>query len=203
MTILEYLLSSIIVTITPLIFIKIVLNPQVRKSKKKIFVAFMVSLMSIILIYRYTHGIYRSILASITSIIMINNSFKIELNKTIILMVLYMLFLTIPDFLFLYILVVFFKIPRDYCYNVLSGSMISNIVICTLMILLTIVIKRILNKLMKAEFKYNVKIIIFSILTLTSVLVFFYDIIANFRIGSRITFYVIAMFTFILGNGML
>ena len=198
MTILEYLLSSIIVTITPLIFIKIVLNPQVRKNKKKIFIAFMVSLMSIILIYKYTHGIYRSILASITSIIMINNSFKIELNKTIILMVLYMLFLTIPDFLFLYILVVFFKIPRDYCYNVLSGSMISNIVICTLMILLTIVIKRILNKLMKAEFKYNVKIIIFSILTLTSVLVFFYDIIANFRIGSRITFYVIAMFTFIL-----
>ena len=58
--------------------------------------------------------------------------------------------------------------------------------------------KKLLLKLLTFKEGYNLKVLILAILSLLSVLVFFYDITANFRVGSRIIFYVIAIFTFVL-----
>lgn len=197
MTILEYLLSSIIVTITPLIFIKIVLNPQVRKNKKKIFVSLLIALISNILIYKYTSGIFKSIISLIVYITIIRYFYNINLKKSIVLTIIYVIILVISELVFLGLLNAS-KLSRDYFYNIFAGSLISNMIIYCLAVLLTLLIKKILKKLTNIELNNNVKIIVFSILTLTIILVFFYDIIANFRIGSRITFYVIAIFTFVL-----
>ena len=53
MGVFSYIMSSIIIITTPLIFSKVLLNPKLRADKSKIVVAILVALISSILIYIY------------------------------------------------------------------------------------------------------------------------------------------------------
>ena len=57
MGVFSYIMSSIIIITTPLIFSKVLLKPKLRADKSKIVVAILVALISSILLYMYIDGI--------------------------------------------------------------------------------------------------------------------------------------------------
>ena len=79
----------------------------------------------------------------------------------------------------------------------LAGSLLSNFIVYASMIPLTLILKRPLKKLLDIKLDYNKKVILISILTLISVLVFFFDIIASVKVGTKIILYLIAIVTFV------
>lgn len=196
MELLSYILSSIIVVATPLIFVKILLNPKLRNDKSKVIVAILVALISSVLIYKYLDGIFRSLIGLVVYVVAIANCYNISIKKSIFLTVIYIILLMIPELLLLLILNIF-SLSKQYFYTTFAGSLLSNLIIYSSVIFLTLVLKRKLNKATDIEENNNTKIIIFSILSLASILVFFFDVIENFRVGTKIIFYLIAIFTFV------
>ena len=193
----KYILSSIIVVATPLIFTKILFNCRLRKDKNRIIVMNLVALISSILIYMNTCGMYRSSLMVIVYVALIKQTYNISLRNTIIAVVILVILLIIFEIVLPYVMINILKLSRDYCYNVFAGSLFSNVVVCLSVIIISLIIKKLILKLINIQGNYNLKIIIFAVLSLFSILIFFYDTTANFKIGSRVIFYVIAIFTFI------
>lgn len=196
MEIINYILSGIIVVISPLIFVKIVLNSKIRKDKSKVIVAILIAIVSYILAYKYTSGIYKTIISFAIYVMLIYNFYKIRFNKSIVLVILFIIILMIPE-LGIILALKIFNLSKYYFYEIFAGSLISNLVIFSLTIPITIILKKPLTKILNIKITFNNKVAIFSILTLIIVLVFFYDVIANFRIGAKIIFYIIAIIVFV------
>ena len=197
MEIINLILSSIIVIIMPLTFIKITLDCEFKESKAQKIIAVIIATVAYILSYKYTTGIYKTIISFLIHLVLINSFYKITFKKSIYSIIIFIIFLIIPDFAFLLILTKLFGFTKEYCYTVISGSLISNIAVCILMIIITYILRKPLKMLINVKINFNNKITIFLILTLISILIFFYDIIASFRIGTKIIFYVISIITFI------
>ena len=197
MEVINIIFSSVIVVIMPLLFVKII-GCELKSKISKIIATVLVSIMLYIITYKYSYGIYRSLYTFAISTFSIYYCYKITIKQAIISSVLLLIVLMIPDFLFLYTLTNILGFSKDYCYNVISGSFISNFVICIIMVIITVILRKQLNKIIKIQLTINKKIVIFSILTLISSLVFFYDIIASFRVGTKIIFYIIAIITFVI-----
>ena len=196
MDIINLILSSIIVVAIPLIFATIILKPELRESKSKIIIIALIIIISDIFIYKYTNGISKSLLTFITCLLIIYQTYKITLKTTIILSVLFMLLLIIPELCILGIMTIF-NLSKEYFYETFAGSLLSNAIIFTIIIVITTLLRKQIRKLLNVKLKHNTKIIIFSVLAMMSALIFFYDIISSFRIGTKIIFYIIAIFTFV------
>ena len=91
-----------------------------------------------------------------------------------------------------------FDISKSYFYSNLSGSLIGNITICTVMILLTFAMKRPLRKLVNYKMSENKKIVIISILSIIFTAIFFYRFATGYKLNQDVLLYLIAMFAFII-----
>lgn len=198
MEVINLILSSIFVIAVPLIFIKIVLNNKHREDKTRIIVFTLISVLLYILTYKYSTGIYKSILGLLVTFIALYNFYNITLNKTILSIVLCMIVLMIPEAIVIYTTIYLFGMPKEEFYNHFAGSISANLSILIVFIIITFILKKPLSKILNLKLNQNNKIIIFSILSLISVLVLFYEIIAGFRIGAKIIFYIIAIATFVI-----
>jgi len=197
MSLLDYLLSSIIIIATPLTFVKIILNCKIKKQKLTSVAVFLIALSLNILVYMFTDGIVRSVFGMIICVWVVYEILEISLNKSIFSVILCMILLMIPDFLFLCSCLYVLDLSKEYCYTVLAGSLLSNFIVYGSMIPLTLILRKPLKKLLDISLDYNKKVIIISVLTLISVLVFFFDIIASVRMGTKIILYIIAIITFV------
>ena len=198
MKVVEYLLSSIIAVEIPLIFTKIIFNSQIRRNKIRVVTINIIALISSILIYMSFNGLQRSILMIIIYIILLKQTYNITIGKSIISVVTLTILLIFLEVFILQFMVNVIGLSREYCYEVFAGSVLSNLIVYSSLIAICFIMKKLLLKLLTFKEGYNLKVLILAILSLLSVLVFFYDITANFRVGSRIIFYVIAIFTFVL-----
>ena len=198
MKVVEYLLSSLIAVEIPLIFTKIIFNSQIRRNKIRVITVNIIALISSILIYMSFNGLQRSILMIIIYIILLKQTYNITIGKSIISVVTLTILLIFLEVFILQFMVNVIGLSREYCYEVFAGSVLSNLIVYSSLIAICFIMKKLLLKLLTFKEGYNLKVLILAILSLLSVLVFFYDITANFRVGSRIIFYVIAIFTFVL-----
>ena len=95
MEILKYILSSLVVVITPIIFTKITLNLKKRNNKLKILLIIVFTIIIDIVIYKYTTGIYKSILNYLTCLLVIHETYKISIKNSIMISVIFMIVLMI------------------------------------------------------------------------------------------------------------
>lgn len=196
MIVFEYLISGIIVTIVPLIFIKIIENPSRKKSTIKRTLILVMLIFFNMIIYKYTSGLVKTAISLLIYIVDIKYFYNIKIKKNIILSVLYIITLVISELIILWVLDLV-NVPKSYIYNEFAGSLLSNIVIYTFTLLLALTVKNILTKFVNMEFRANIKTTIFSILSLLSILILFYNVITNFKVGAEIVFYIIAIFIFV------
>lgn len=85
-----------------------------------------------------------------------------------------------------------------YIYDVFAGSILSNIVVCTIFIVLSLLIKKMLQKLFAYKMSSNVKISIFAVLSGICVLVFFYIGFSNLEIENELLISVFCMAVFLI-----
>ena len=197
MELLSYILSSIIVVATPLIFVKILLNPKLRNDKSKVIVAILVALISSVLIYKYLDGIFRSIMMLAIYTFVITQTYAITIKKAIVLAVIFIVLLVVSEVILALVVINILKIPYEYSYETLAGSLLSNILIYSLTFLIIFTLVNLLKSDTEEKNEFNTKIIIFSLLIFLSILIFFYDIIMNIKIDVKVILYIITIFTFI------
>ena len=106
--------------------------------------------------------------------------------------------LLIPDMLTLLICTKLLGMTKEYCYEVFAGSFLSNLMVSTLMILITIIFRTLLDQLVKLKLENNKRIIVISGVTLLSVGFIFFQFINSFEFSNNILIYILIISFFII-----
>lgn len=183
----KLLLSSTLLILTIYVFGRIII---VNRRHKKIIIDILILLGFIllnILVFKYTKGTTKTITTCLLYASLLFCMFKIKLSKSIFTSIIYVIMLVIPDLIVT--LGVILIVGKKYFYEELAGSMLSNILVCALIIVITFILKKPLKKLINYKLSESKKIIVMSSLTLLMLAIFFYNLIKKFEFNNNIITY--------------
>lgn len=195
--IVELIISSIISIITAIIFAKIVTNQNYSNKNRKIIV-FFVTVILFALNSKYSYENIKTIINFLVHIYFFHNYFKLSLSKSIFITFVYAIILMIPDMLQLFFVVNVLKMSKEYCYNIVAGGLISNLIICIFMIIITFLLKDKLKKLFESNIENNYNVLTLSVFTLFCVIILFFDIITNYKTNNNISSYILLIVIFLV-----
>ena len=200
--IIEFILSSMIMVITPIIFGVLTLDNSIRKDKSKVVVVFMIVFLSSLIIYRYFDEFIKTFASFVLHTFLYQNTFNISLKRSIFVSFIYMIVLMVAECIIFVVLMNFLNMPKDYCYNIYAGSFISNLIICLTTLCFVGILKKIFRKIFQSKLERSNNIVIISIFSILSIIILFFDVITNYRNDSGIISYVllIIIFLFIIFN---
>ena len=182
----------IIMLMSVIIFGKILIKRKSKINFKKQIILFM--LISIIQTYVFINlnGTEKTVLMLFTNVILYKYLFDLSFTKSIFLAFIYMILLIIPDMIEMFFMTSILGMSKEYVYNYASG-ITSNLIVCLLLIIITFIIRKPLKKLVNADISNNFIIIILSLITLISILLFFYTLVRTFEFSNDIIQYLIAI----------
>ena len=128
--IIDFVLSDLIMVITPIIFGKLTLENKLRKDKSKFVVAFLISCILYGLLYLYLDGAVKTLCVFCLHIFMFYYFYNIDVKKSLLIAFAYAFMIMISDFFQLIIITIIFIMSREFCYAAIAGSFISNILVC-------------------------------------------------------------------------
>lgn len=133
------LLSSTLLILTLYIFGRIVIvNRRHKNMMVDILIVIGISLLSFI-VFKYTSGTTKTIITCLLYASLFFCIFNIKLSKSIFTSIVYVILLVIPDLIVT--LGVILIVGKEYFYEVLAGSLLSNVLVCTLIILLLMLLE--------------------------------------------------------------
>ena len=195
--IMEFILSSMIMVITPIIFGVLTLDESIRKDKSKVVVVFMIVFLSSLIIYRYFDGIIKTFASFLLHAFLYKNFFNISLKKSIFVSFIYMIVLMIPDICIL-LLSNLIGISKEFFYNIFAGSLIGNIFVSIIITLIIIIFNKVLKRINNSELEKSDNVIFLAIFAIFSIIILFFDIIYNYKNDNGISSYVLIIVIFLL-----
>lgn len=186
--------SSTLLIMTLYIFGRIVLvNRRPKKTVIEILLLLGFSLLSN-LVFGYTDGTVKTILTCLVYATLFFTMFDIKISKSIFTSIVYVILLVIPELIVL--LTTSTLTSKEYFYENLAGSIFCNILVCFLMILLALTLRKPLRKILDYRLSENKKIVLVSILTIIFITIFFYKFSNGYEMNQNGFLYLIAMFAF-------
>lgn len=177
---------------------KIILDQKYKNTKKNFFIAIQIILMIYTIICLNINGLAKTIMLSIINVIFYKNIFKVSILKSILLMFIYTIMSIIADLLNLFFVTEILGFSKTFCYEVYAGSIVGNIVGCSITIVVVYILRKQLRKILNTKISDNTKIVTLSVLTLISILLFFYTIIKEFKFNNNIIIYLVSIFVMML-----
>lgn len=194
----DYIISAIIMVMTSIIFSNIVLeNKKIVINKKKI-IMLIIGIVVYSIIAKNTIGTLKTLLVFGFHIIQFNYLYKISYSDSMFLSFLFIVIIIIPDTLFLLFLMYILKLPPEICYEKIAGTIISTTVVNGLLIIITLIFRKWLRKIIKIRINNNLKIIIYTVLTLGCILIIFYNSFENVVLNSNLILSIILMVVFVV-----
>lgn len=190
--IIDVILGNIFVATGVLLFAMIILNMPIKISKYKVIINFILSIILYTIIMFYYKGTIKTFLMGVTMILFVKDTFKQNVLKIIFLIFIYIIILIIPDLLQLFFMTEILNLDKEFCYT-FAGSIISNATILITLILITFVLRKPLRFLVNTEIANSKKIILCSILSLISILMYFYALINEYRFENNIVIYLVSI----------
>jgi len=186
----EYLGISIMLIGTYL-FGKIILNTKVKITTKK----FILLLILISLIQTITKinvvGIFKTIIIVFTNILFYKYIYKITIKKSILLSFLQMLILMLPDLVQIFFVTNILNISKTVYYELFAGSILGNLTTLILFLIIVWLFRKIIRMII--EEKIDIKIVFFTIITVTCVLSLFYGVVKEFQFDNNVTLYILCI----------
>ena len=186
-------ICAIISMIGVYFFGKIVLEESSKISRNKLFVLLQVTYICYMVLYSGLNQLLKTIGMFITNALFYKCVFKTSLPKSILLMFMYTIILIIADFLSLCLVTEVLNFGKTYGYEVFAGGIVGNITVCIILLIITFVLRKVFQTVTTNKVVNNVKIVSLSVLTLISILLFFYTIIKEFRFTNNIIIYLVAI----------
>ena len=178
-----------------ILFVKMNLNKEVICSKLKFVLnLFCVSFLEI-LCSLYLNGIYKTIFLYVIYIFQIKILFNTNYIKTIFLTFFYALILLFSDLIGVFFVTHIFDIS---IISVISGTIISSVLVCLIFALIAYLLKIPLRKVLNAKISNNVKIVFLSMSTLLCVIFFLYIFETKFLGYENFLPYLISMFVLLI-----
>lgn len=172
--IIKYVPSGIILVLTAFLYVKISTYEKETKSTIKIIGASILVTLIYAFVYVYINGALKSLLNFLSIAIYIAYVFDVKISKAIFMSFIHTILLIIAEVICFIMLAYILNINNSYIYNVFSGSILSNIVINLIFLVLSVILRKPLQKLFTYEISSNIKIAIFSMLSIICIFIFFY-----------------------------
>lgn len=191
---------GMITTIEVVLFGKIVLNEKVKISKLKL----LIISIGVSILYASSYLILAGVLKTVTmfliDMLFYRYLYGISKQKSIFLSFIYIFLLIIVDTIVILFATKIFNINQYYFYNIYSGSILGSLTVCILFMMLSFMLRKIIKMLVNTELSDNIKIALYSTLTLICLLIFFYKGFSNIQINLDfiISIFVMIAFTIIL-----
>ena len=194
------LISCGIQTLTVYVFGILILKDKTKKHNKTIYnvITLLVSLILYTFIFLWLDGSIKSIGFYIIFMMTFKLLFKINYGKSLIASIIYVILLIIPDLLVMATATTIFNVSKDFIYNNFAGSIIGNMLVSSIMIILSYILRKPLKKIINYNFSTNKKIILISFFTLISILIFFFHLINTFRLSNDIIGYLVVIVTLVI-----
>lgn len=157
-------------------------------------VAFIVSVLNVI----FCDKDLRTIITFINYVILFNYYHFVKLSSAIFITFIYMILLMIPDMLQLFFVIYVFNMSKEYCYTVFAGSVLSNLLICIFLLIITLLFRKSLKKLFNLNIEKSRKVIVLSVFTILCIIILFFDIITNYKDNNGIFSYIVLICVFLL-----
>ncbi len=196
--IIEFILSSIVMVITPIIFGVLTLDNKIRKDKSKVVVAFFISMISAFLLFTFLDGQAKTIANFILHIFIFNQIFNLKLGKSIMVTFIYILILMVPDMLQLIFFTNILDFSKEYYYNIFAGGFLSNFLVCMNTCIITFFIRNSIKKVLTSKVENSNKLLTLSFFTLICIIILFFDIITNYKSDNNIWSYVLLITIFLI-----
>ena len=182
---LSFIISSFIIIVSSIIFGKIIIDKkiQIKCDKFLIFVVVMTCLYMII--YLLLKDLSKTILIFLLHLMIFHYVYKINYKKSIFLSFVYIIVLMFADLIVLFITTGILKIPIEYCYENIAGSLISNISVNIIFLTISYLFRKKLRKVLTIELEDKTKIIALSIITFFCVGYFFYTFASDFELNNN------------------
>lgn len=191
--VIEAIIELGITTIGVYLFGRIALNKKIEVSKSKFLVFFIITVMLHTLIYLNLTGTLKTVLIGIIDIYLYKSVFKISLSRATFLTIIYLVMLVAAELIQIFLVTNIFGMSLNTLYSDFRGSICSSLTTLLSLILLSLALKRPLKYILKTKVENNVKIIIYSVLTIVCSIAFFYKIISEFKISNDIIGYLVAI----------
>lgn len=192
-------ICAILIIITLSIFKFIIIGKDGSCLSKLNFKKIIVIILAIninALLSLYTGNVAKTILTCLLYTLIFNRVFEINFDKAIILSIMFITVLLIPDLIVLGTGVNVLNIDKSYFYSNVAGSIIGNVSVDTLMILITILLKRPLIKIFSYNLSYNKKMIILLVLNISLIIVCFYKFAKSYRLDEDVLVYLFTLLAF-------
>ena len=199
--ILETFVGVLIATLGIVLLGKIVLQKNIEVNKIQFTIILLISAIIYTIISLCLKDTVKTLCLFVLVAIMYKLIYRVSINKTILLTVIFAIVAVIAESITLWGLFNIFNMTKEYCYEVFAGSLISNLLICVVLIFITIILKKILRKIININMATNKKIIVFSILVFISILIFFFKAINAVAVDGDIITFVFAIVVFLLVLG--
>ena len=176
-----------------LFFGKMVLNDYSKLSLNKEIILFILICILQAITLTYFEGTVKKLLMLGINGLLYKKEYKISVTKAIFASFIAMIIFTIIDVLEVLIVTNIASLGKIYCYNNYAGTVQANIITTILFVIIIYFSQRKIKKFFNTEIGNNIKIIILSILTLMSILIFFYTFIKSYEFSNDIIKYIIAI----------
>lgn len=196
--IISALLCGLLTSVTVYTFSRIVLE---KKSNKNLIIIVLGIIISAIIYgscYLVFKGIVKTIIMLINTIFIYTFVEKINLRKSIILSLLYIIILIIPDLIELFFITHILHLSRDFCYNNYAGSLLSTFIVNLLFLIIILIVRSYIKKILEKEIENITKIILFFILVFICIGLMFYNFVEKFRFSNDIFVYLITIIVLIV-----
>ena len=191
-------LGNVLIMMGVTLFTKIVLNKKIQTSKLRLIINILISSLIYTIAMSYLTGAIKTLSVVLIMFILIKNIFKEKILKTIFLTILYTIILLGLDLFTLFFVTEILNIDKDFCYEVIAGSILCNLFVQILTISATFCIKTMLIKVLKTEISSDKKIIILSVATFVCIALFFYIFANEFRKDGNAIPYLTAIIVFLI-----
>lgn len=200
--IMEFILSSMIMVITPIIFGVLTLDNSIRKDKSKVVVTILVSMIVSFLLFKFTDGVLKTSINLLLHIFIYNQIFKTSLFKSIFITFIYIIILILSEIIIMFCIFNIIHMSKEYCYELYAGSFLSNFIISLTTIVLVTLLKNTLKKVFNSKLENSSNIIVMSITSVLCIILLFFDIVYNYKNDNGVLSYVliIIIFLLIIGN---
>ena len=195
--IIKYTICSLLVTLTAILFGYIALAKKPNFKNKRLYIGLLGSTILYIVFNYIQVGELKSIMNFAMNTILFLYVYKISVSKSIFMAFIHVILLLVADICTIVIPLYIFKLDKDYLYNVFAGSILSNTIVCIVFTLLLVMLRKPLKKLFTYEISSNIKIAIFSTLSIICIFIFFYIGFSNLETNNTLLISIFGMLVFL------
>lgn len=195
--IIKYTICSLLVTSTAILFGYIALGKKPNFKNKRLYIGLLGSTILYIVFNYIQVGEIKSIMNFVMNTILFLYVYKISVSKSIFMSFIHALLLLVAEVICFIILVYVLKLDNSTISNVFAGTILANFIVVILFSIICLILRKPLQKLFAYEISSNIKIAIFSMLSIICIFIFFYIGFSNLETNNTLLISIFGMVVFL------